>query len=371
MALIVHPVNTVFVLPSFAGGGAERVALNLAGALDGARFTPSIVALSGEGPLRTAVPSGIEVETLGRPRLRTALPALVGALRRRNPEIVISTFAHLNLSLLAARPFLPRRTRLVLRDANIASASLPNARCGALMAQGVRHLYPKADRIVCSSGRMMRDFAANYHVPAARMIVLPNPVDEAALRALAVPPRREAGPGPRFVAAGRLTRQKGFDRLILWLAELPADAHLTILGAGPDADALSARAAKAGVAGRVRFAGHLSAPWPHYAGADAFLLSSRWEGMPNAALEALACGTKVIATDEAGAIAETAADAPRGAVSVVEPGAPFVAAMRAVAPDPPDALRPSLLPPAYRIENVAARFAEILTETMTCAASRG
>lgn len=360
-------VRVAFVLPSFAGGGAERVMLALAGALDRTRFAPAIVALSGEGPLRAAVPPGIEVESLGRPRLRTAMPALVSALRRRNPELVISTFVHLNLALLAARPFLRQRTKLVLRDANIASASLPHAPFGGAMAFGVRRLYGRADRILCSSGRMMRDFATNYHVPAERMVVLPTPVDEAMLRALAAAPRREPGAGPRFVAAGRLTHQKGFDRLIEWIAALPADAHLTILGAGRDEAALRAAADKAGVAARVCFAGHLAAPWAHMAGADAFLLPSRWEGLPNVVLEALACGTKVIATDEAGAIAEIAEAAPKGAVTVATAGPDFVAAMRAVSRAPEATLRPSLLPAAYRLEAVAAQFAEILA----CAASPG
>jgi hypothetical protein len=82
--------------------------------------------------------------------------------------------------------------------------------------------------------------------------------------------------------------------------------------------------------------------------------------MPNAALEALACGTKVVATPEAGGIGEVAALAVPGAVTVSEAGAPFVAAMGAVAVDPPSAPRPSLLPLPFRIAEALRAFEAVL-----------
>ncbi len=74
------------------------------------------------------------------------------------------------------------------------------------------------------------------------------------------------------------------------------DAHLTILGDGPRNTKLHDMIISLGVEEKVNLAGFIKNPWAYYAGADTFLLSSRWEGMPNAALEALACGTPVIAT---------------------------------------------------------------------------
>jgi len=349
-----------FILPSLAGGGAERVVLALACRLDPARFSPRLLLFDRAGPLAESVPPGLAVTSLERPRLRHARPALIAALRELRPDVVVSTFGYVNLALLAARRRLPRGTRLVLREANLPSLSLPQARFGRLMAMGYRRWYRRADRVIATSQRMADEFAERFAVPRARLAVLPNPVDEAALRAAAARPTRAPGPGLRLVASGRLVAQKGFDRLIAMFAEMTDDAQLTILGDGPDRAALALQAETLGLGDRLALLGFTPDPWPYYAGADAFLMPSRWEGMSNAALEALACGTPVIAAPEAGGIAELAAAAPAGAVTVAQAGPDFLAAMRAVKPGALAEPRPSLLPAVNRIETSIAAFEAIL-----------
>ena len=198
------------------------------------------------------------------------------------------------------------------------------------------------------------EMTAHFRVAAERVVVLPNPVDSARLRALSF--RRELGPGRRFVAAGRLTRQKGFDRLIDVFSSSSTCDRLCIFGDGPDRAALEDRARACGAAGRIRFAGFQPTPWPSFAGADAMLVPSRWEGLPNVALEALACGTPVIATPESGGIAEVAAAAPPGAVTVAAWGDAFRDALAKVVPSPVDEVRPSLLPEHYERDRVIERF---------------
>lgn len=343
--------RVAFVLPSFAGGGAERVLLTLAGMVDQSRYDAFLFTFDGCGPLADAVPPGIKVVDLARPRLRNALGPLVRTLMRFRPDVTVSTLGYVNLALAAARPLFGGA--LILREANLPSLSLPRSPFPRLMRWGTKLLYPTATHLVATS-RRMKDELRVLGVPDRRLLVLPNPVDVSRLRAF--PTRRVPGVGPRLVAAGRLVPQKGFDRLIPLLADIPG-LHLTILGDGPMRAQLTELAARHGVA--LDLPGFAADAPGWYAGADAVLLPSRWEGMPNVALEALACGTRVIATPESGGIAEVAAAAPAGAVSVAEFGPLFAAAIAAVGPRA-DTPGPSLLPPEYDRGEVARRFAALL-----------
>lgn len=354
--------SVMFVLPSFAGGGAERVMAQLAARLDPARFAPTLLTMAAEGPVGRHIPDTLRIIDLKRPRLRAALPALIATIRRERPDVVVSTFGYVNLALLVARRLLPSGTRLIIRDANMPSLSLPQVRFGRLMRLGYRTLYRHAHRVVCTSRLMAEDFIRNFRVPGDRITIVPNPVDTIGIRKAAMPPLRLDGKGQRFVAAGRLTRQKGFDRLLDAMARMPETARLTLLGDGPQREALKEAALRLDIADRIEMMGYTSDPWPHYAGADAFLLPSRWEGMPNAALEALACGTLVIATPEAGAIGEVAAAAPAGAVSIAEAGNDFEAAMLAVRPRPVAKPRKSLLPSEFEIDRVVVQFEDLLAQ---------
>lgn len=354
-------MKVVFVLPSFAGGGAERVVLNLLAGLDRRRFAPALVVLDGLGPLAADVPADIAVHDLARARLRHALPRLIACLRRIEPAAIVSSLGYVNLALLACRWALGRGARILVREANLPSLALPAAPHRRLIALGYRLLYPRADAVLCTSERMVREFAERFGVAPARLQLVRNPVDVAAVRQAAARPLREEGPGPRFIAAGRLVRQKGVDRLLPLFAALPAETRLTILGDGPEAAALRAQVEHLGLAGRVRLEGFEPNPWPRYAGADAFLLPSRWEGMSNAALEALACGTPVIATPESGGIAEVAAEAPAGAVRIEDFGAPFAAALESVVPEPVQRRpKPSLLPAGFEAGSVCRAVESLL-----------
>jgi len=352
-------VSIAFVLPSFTGGGAERVILSLLARIDRSRFSPSLITLSGEGPLTELLPLDVPLVDLARPRLRHAVPSLVGAIRRMRPAAVVSSLGYVNLALLASRRFLPSGTRIIVREANMPSLSLPGGPRPGLMRWLYRRYYPRADAVICSSQMMMAEMARDMGIAGEQLHVLPNPVDTPALRTETASLTAGNERAVRFITAGRLVRQKGYDRLIKAFADLPAECRLTILGEGPERPALQALCDRLG--SRVRLPGFEKNPWPHYAAADAFLMPSRWEGMPNAALEALACGTPVIATPESGAIQEIATAAPPGAVTIATWGREFAASMVAVeAIAPADKPGPSLLPSGHEPAAVARRFEEIV-----------
>jgi glycosyltransferase involved in cell wall biosynthesis len=262
----------------------------------------------------------------------------------------------MNLGVLLIRPLLPARSKVVVREANTPSRHARDPLGRLFFWLGYRMLYRWAHRVICPAAYISDELTERYHVRADRIVTLPNPVDETSIRAAAHSVRRAPGVGLRFVCVGRLSEQKGYDRLLDDWTKMPADARLVIFGDGELHSALNRQIERLGIGGRVALAGFEPQPAPWVAGADALLLPSRWEGLPNVALEALACGTPVIATPEAGGIGEIAGLASPGAVTLAAAGETFVAAMLQVVPRPDVSLRPSLLPDAYRLERAAAAF---------------
>ncbi|NKB55233.1 MAG: glycosyltransferase [Alphaproteobacteria bacterium] len=355
-------IRVTFVLPSFAGGGAERVVLTLARNLSREKFQPGLVVLDGRGPLKNLVSEDVPVTDLNRPRLRHAWRPLAAALRERNSDVVVSTISHINLAVLMLRRRLGPATRIVARESNTPSASLASTRWPGLFRWLYRRYIPRADAILCPSQRVAAEFAGDFGIAPGKFSVMPHPVDVETVRRVAAKPQRTPGAGLRFVGAGRMTRQKGLDRLVDLLPALPEDTHLTLLGDGDQLDALRQRAVKCEVENRISFPGFTENPWGHFAGADAFLLPSRWEGMPNAVLEALAVGTPVIARSEAGGIGEIAAT--DGAVTIVDSNEAFAKAMRRTRPRSVEAPAASLLPERFSLDAVMAEFEDLLVSVV-------
>lgn len=363
------PLKIAFILPLLGAGGAERVLITLMNRLDRARFAPEFIVLDEDGPMRDWIADDIPFHSLGHLRVRQSLPRLLKEIKKLNPDIVVATQAHMNFALLLLRPFL-RRQKLIVREANVPSSIVENVRTGKpWMVRGAyKGLYPLADLVISPAQIIIDEFASYLNMKTDNHALLYNPVDEARIRGDEKP--APAGPGregrTHFICAGRLHRQKGFDRLIAALPSLGRDdCSLTILGAGTEESALKHQVVALGLENRVHLPGLSSDPWPHIAAADCFLLPSRWEGLPNVVLESLSVGTPVIASKEAGGIGEIAALAAPGAVTVADGMAAFLEAMRTVKPAPAAAMRGSLLPETFRLETVMERFEGLLERTYT------
>ena len=321
--------------------------------------------MNGIGPMRSEVHDDVPIIDLKKPRLRTALPKLRAAVRRIAPDRVVSSMAYLNFGVLASLSTLPHSPSTLVREANSPQATAKALHVPFLAGLLYRALYPRASRIICPS-ETVADELAGYVGPGKKNIaVLANPVDVVRFREAATRLERHPGAGKRFVCAGRLTHQKGFDRLLNIFAKSGKDDQLTILGTGPEEERLRQLAGSLKIADRVNFVGFVSNPWPLYAGADAFLLASRWEGLPNVALEALACGTPVISTPEAGGILEIAGNVSGNALRVAHSDEEYLRLLLDTNQRAQTRPGPNLLPKSYELQSIVDRFAKILSEGST------
>jgi GalNAc-alpha-(1->4)-GalNAc-alpha-(1->3)-diNAcBac-PP-undecaprenol alpha-1,4-N-acetyl-D-galactosaminyltransferase len=158
-----------------------------------------------------------------------------------------------------------------------------------------RLLYPRADAVVAQTQSVAAWIGA--FVQSARVRVIPNPVrnlSATSLRPNALAQRNTA------VAVGRLGQEKGFDVLLDAYARSKLTAagwQLVILGDGPERDALQRRIDELGLQGAVLMPGVVKNTEQWLQHAQLFVLSSRFEGFPNALLEAMQCGLPVAAFD--------------------------------------------------------------------------
>jgi glycosyltransferase involved in cell wall biosynthesis len=351
----------IFLLPVFSGGGAERVTLNILTGLHDSGYSVGIITFNKRGSLLSKVPYDIPIYDLGTITLKSSIIPLIKEIQKLKPRMVFSTLGYINVTLLLCRIFFPRSMKIWVREANLPSISLINNPLSLIMPTLYRLLYKRSDKLICTSFRMKMEFVSDFSVPREVIDILPNPVDVDMIRSSISSIERFDEGGVCYLASGRLTFQKGFDRLIYWFDKLTnKKSTLVILGEGLLKKELINIVKTLGIQNRIKFIGFCDNPWKWYAGADVFLLPSRWEGMPNSVLESLVCGTEVIATKESGGIKEVV-EKGKGVI-VVENDKEFIKAMSKVEIKNKNTAFESLLPEKYRKEKIIFNIKEWINE---------
>ncbi len=291
------------VITGFDDGGAERVLLNTVRRLDRTRFDPLIVSLRGRGPLSDeADQTGVRTIHLGMGRRPG--PATIWRLARLfRSEAVTVVHAYLYDASIASRiAGRLAKVPIVLTSTRAPLEYLPRF---AWWLDRVTSRWCR--RIVAVSQHTADTIVRVEGMPKERIVVIPNGVDVARFTPRdSVQARSYWGlDNAAFVVAsiGRLVEQKAhrdlFKALALARTVVPS-LRCLIAGDGPLRRTLEADAHRLGVGTACRFLGNVPNVESVLAAADVTVLSSRFEGMPNVVLEAMAMGCPVIATSVGG-----------------------------------------------------------------------
>lgn len=295
-----EPIRVALVITELLPGGAERCLTELATHLDRARFAPVVYSLGRCPPAdRQIFVSRLREAQVPTHFLDLDAPwqyfrgvrRLAELFRQQQPNIVQTFLFHANvLGVRAARLAGVGRVATSIRVAD-------PRRWRNLLE---RWATSSADRHVCVSAGV-QEHCRRHGFASEKLLVIPNGIDvdrwsdvpPAKLETFGVPSGKRV-----FVFVGRLDVQKGLDLFFQQLPEIFAAApghDFLLIGEGKERGRLQSLANELGVLPRVHFAGWQPAIAPILAASDLLVLPSRWEGMPNVILEAMAAGKPIVA----------------------------------------------------------------------------
>lgn len=317
---------------AITSGGAERVLTILANAWAAKGWDVTLVTLDdGSVPPFYSVDPGVRHVTLAVSRRSAAGKALTAASVGRGPirwlmQSKLATLWNMSRRALRVRQGLvalkPDLVISFIDQVNIlalvalAGTGIPvviseridpaHHRIGWAWSALRVMTYPRADRLVVQGERIQNQFHGRVRRCSR---VIPNPV----LRPPATPRTPDSErTGRTLVAVGRLVPQKGFDLLLETFARLAPrhpDWRLVIWGEGPERGNLEKLRGDLGLGDRAILPGNHARIYEALAESDLFVLSSRFEGFPNALCEAMAMGLPVVSFD-----------CPSGPSQIIRPG---------------------------------------------------
>ncbi len=296
IAILIHDLR---------GGGAERVAINLAKGMVEAGRQVDLVLIKAQGVYIDQIPPGVRVIDLNKSNVFKAVPALVGYLRRERPRALLSNLTHVNIAALIAKAIAGGRTRIAVTEHSQISdkAAVQKRPRGRLLYRSVPFLYRTADAVVAVSHGTADDVTRFARLRGRPVRCIYNPVYSEGLieasKAASDHPWLQPGALPVVLGAGRLHPQKGFDVLMraFAVARATTPCKLIIMGEGEERAQLEALARELSITEDVSLVGFVENPYAMMSRASAFAMSSRSEGFSLVLLEALACGAPVVATD--------------------------------------------------------------------------
>lgn len=300
----------LLTMHKFGQGGADRVAVHLASGFAEAGKDVVIARMrtdrEGEAALGSLCNPAVKLATAGEPlgsrklELARGLPMIVRRIWAERPHVVLATSNNIDLVTALATFLVPRSgIRFAFKTTN----PVIRPRDSSKIARWYRRrlyafIFSRFDRILPLTHAEQRTLTALYPQHAHKLQTVLNPyVSDAMLADFA--PQTPACDAPRtIVALARMMPQKRLDLLITAFARMRRrQDRLVIVGEGPERVAIERLIAQLGLSKRVELAGFVSDVVPWLRKADLFALSSHYEGLPAAVIEALATNCPVVTTD--------------------------------------------------------------------------
>ncbi len=281
-------------------GGAVRVMLHLINNISREEYDVHLALFSYDGVFKDNLAKDVNVHNLNSSSVKRGVPKLIRTLHKIQPEIVFCGIGHVSLSIAPFLPILKRtlpKTHWVARETAVVSFETQNEKHTGFFNWLYRTFYKNFDLIICQSRYMQNDLVTNYNVAMDQTTIINNPLDVEQVVKLSKNSINYPFPKSsiRLLTVGRLSIQKRYDMLLKSMAKLDKKYTLTLVGNGEKEEELRSLVKELALEDRVHFALYQENPYAYMREADIFVLSSRYEGLPNVILEANVCGIPAVA----------------------------------------------------------------------------
>jgi len=293
----------LFFLPTLNGGGAERVSVNLMKQLDRKLFDIHLVLVEETGEYLELIPSDIKIHNLEGKKTLYSIFKLRKIIKELQADIVYSTLYRSHIALFLSLIGVRKKPKTIMRMPNSPKLVIENQEISKVMKYLLDKALKTATKVIAQTPQMKEEIVFYHDVEVNKVDVLINPLDKAFI----VKSIEEAG-NPfdndyiNVVASGRLMYQKGYDILIQAFKKVyenNSNFRLYILGGdyAGEQKKYEDMVEKFGLNGVINFLGFQRNPYKFYNNAHLFVMSSRWEGLPNTILENLYLKKPIVATN--------------------------------------------------------------------------
>lgn len=297
-------IKILFFIDELTGGGAEKVLRTLVNNMDQEKFEITVHTLNAADPSEYLVP-GIRYRAINRcktswgKKLVSYWIRLCAELKWLYPLYIKDDY-DIEVAYLECGP-----TKIIAGSTNKKARKIAWVHCDLAKKEGIaeqadkmRKYYNAFDKVVCVSENVKESFIRMFGMKPETM-VLHNVNDETDILTKAVAFEVPRSLETELVAVGRLTNQKGFDRLLDACALLKRDGYsfyLRILGEGPERQNLEHQIKAYQLEDYVQLLGFQENPYPYIKAADIVVCSSRYEGLSTVVTESLILGKPVVTT---------------------------------------------------------------------------
>jgi glycosyltransferase involved in cell wall biosynthesis len=317
MRALGRKIRVLFAIGEMSGGGSQRQLIGILQRLDRARFEPQLDVISSVGELLGEVPADVPVHFFDKSpqparwiypgqAFRARAAHLAEVLARERIDVIYDRTYHMTMIAAAAGRRRPTRRISVVVTDPVRDFETNPERFKWLKRRLLQSAYRSADRVVGVSRGVTQAAIDRFGLDPANTVTLYNffdieQIDRQQIEPLPVSQQKTPGTF-EIVASGRLHVQKGFSFLLRAVADLVQrrgrqQVQLRILGQGPLEAELQDTIRHERIEEHVTLAGFQQNPLPFYRQADLFCLSSLYEGLPNALVEAMLCRAPVLAAD--------------------------------------------------------------------------